>query len=86
MYDECVRTYADSFGIWHARVIFPEPGYEPAYLAAHNKRIRAKARRAIRREVAQRQGEMKFTVRIHVKATDLDSFTGSARSILYAER
>lgn len=82
---ETVNTYADSFGVWHARVTFPEPGYGPAHLEANNDRIRAKARRAIRREIAARQGEQRLTVRVHVVDIELGSMN-RMESITYAER
>lgn len=49
---ETVTTWADGFGRWHARVTVP--GADSAYLREHASRIRAKARRAIRREITVR--------------------------------
>jgi hypothetical protein len=51
---ETVTTWANGYGIWHARVNFPANGYTDEYLANHGRRIRAKARRAIRREIEAR--------------------------------
>lgn len=51
---ETVTTWADAYGRWHARIDFPFPGYGPAHMNAHADRIRAKARRAIRRELESR--------------------------------
>lgn len=82
---ESVHTWADSFGRWHARVTFPGIGYGPQYLNGEIARIRAKARRAIRREIAARQGEQRFTVRVKVAANDLDHMN-VMRSITFAER
>ncbi len=82
---ERVHTWADSFGVWHARVEFPGAGYGPTHLEGQITRIRAKARRAIRREVAARQGAQRFTVRVQVVGNDLDHLN-RMRSIEYAER
>lgn len=82
---ETVRTWADSFGVWHARITFSAGGYGPTALAREGDRIRAKVRRAIRSEIAARQGDQRFTVRVHVVASDLDS-VNVMHSITYAER
>jgi hypothetical protein len=52
---ERVSTWADAFGVWHATVAFPLPGYGPTQLAREWSRIRAKARRAIRSEILARE-------------------------------
>lgn len=71
--DETVVTWADGFGTWHARVEFPFPGYGPQYLAENITRIRAKARRAIRRElVARYQVSPAYRLSIHIEANNLD--------------
>lgn len=80
---ETVNTWADGFGRWHASIIFGEP-YGPAYLESQVDRIRAKARRAIRREIAARQGPGRFSVRVEVWHVDLDSLN-RAWSITYRE-
>lgn len=85
---ESVHTYADGFGIWHARVEFPSPGYGPGYLDAEWSRIRAKARRAIRREIlarAPRGGAPGWVCRVEVVANDLDSLN-RMHSVTFAER
>lgn len=82
---ERVTVWADGFGQWHAKVTFPDDGYGPAFLAANIGRIRAKARRAIRREIAARQGPGRFTVRVFVKANQLDHMN-VMHSITFAER
>lgn len=82
--DETVTTWADGFGTWHARVNFSGIGYGPAYLDQHIDRIRAKARRAIRREILARQAGPISPVRVHVTANDLDSMN-VMRSITYSE-
>ena len=53
-----ITTHADGFGNWHARVEFPEHGYGNAgehALERHWDTIRRSARRAIRREIVQRE-------------------------------
>lgn len=82
---ETVTTWADGLGVWHARIDFPLPGYGPAYLDRHIDRIRAKARRAIRREIEVRQGAHPAPVRISVAANCLDHMN-VMRSITYRER
>jgi hypothetical protein len=83
---ETVTTYANGFGIWHARVDFPSPGYGPGYLRAHGDRIRAKARRAIRREILarERDGITLRPVRVHVSHNDLNHMN-QMRSLTFAE-
>lgn len=81
---ETVATWADGHGAWHARVTFPGRGYGPAHLDQHIDRIRAKARRAIRREILAREAGPVAPIRVHVAAHDLDSMN-VMRSITYAE-
>lgn len=53
-----VATWADGFGVWHARVIFPQHGYGNTGehdLDRHWDSIRQLARRAIRREIVARE-------------------------------
>jgi hypothetical protein len=83
-YGESVSTWADGFGRWHARVTFPEPGYGPQYLDASIARIRAKARRAIIREVLARES-VDYRCRVEVVEHDQDSLN-RMHSITYAER
>ena len=83
--DEIVTTSADAFGNWHAKVIFPAPGYGPQYLDENADRIRAKARRAIRAEIAARQSSPVGPVRVEVKANSLDHLN-RMRSITYSEK
>ncbi len=84
---ETVTTYADGFGRWHARVQFPEPGYGPQYLDANIDRIRAKARRAIRREMLAREfvGH-DLVVRVEVVACDQDSLNRPLHHLRRAHR
>ncbi|RDI16392.1 hypothetical protein DFR72_12521 [Lentzea flaviverrucosa] len=49
---ETVATWADGFGRWHAPVRFDAAGYGSDVMAAHAVRVRARACRAVRREVA----------------------------------
>lgn len=87
---ETVHTWADAFGIWHARVTFPG-GYGPSHLGANIDRIRAKARRAIRREIVEREGKWHdpnlrgYRCAVHVVANDLDHMN-LMHSITFAER
>lgn len=81
---EAVTAWADGFGVWHARVSFPYPGYGNTYLDANIDRIRAKARRAIRREILARERGPIGPVRVHVVANNLDHMN-RMRSITYAE-
>lgn len=83
--DETVTTWADGFGRWHARVNFGGIGYGPAYLDQHIGRIRARARRAIRRELLARESDPIRPVRVEVVANDLDAMN-VMRSITYAEK
>lgn len=83
--DEIVVTGADAYGNWHAKVIFPAPGYGPQYLDENADRIRAKARRAIRREIGARQFTLdSWRCEIEVKANSLDHLN-RMRSITYGE-
>lgn len=85
MQDETVTTHTDGYGIWHARVSFPSPGYGPQFLAGNIDRIRAKARRAIRKEILARVNAPIGSVRVEVFTTNLDSFN-RMHSITYRER
>ena len=87
MSGETVTTWADGFGNWHAKVTFPAPGYGPAYLEEHGARIRAKAQRAIKREIEKRSGPANWTgyrVRVQVEANELNA-QNQMRSIVYGE-
>lgn len=68
---ETVKTYADGFGCWAAKVSFPG-GAGPQWMDANHSRIRAKARRAIRREILARENGPINPVRIEVIANNLD--------------
>lgn len=81
---EVVTTWADGFGNWHAKVQFEPPGYGNTHLAANIDRIRAKARRAIRREILARERGPIRPVRVHVSENDLDHMN-VMRSITFAE-
>lgn len=79
MTDERVKVWADGFGRWHAEVSFPSPGYGPHHLDQHWSRIRAKARRAIRREILARENGPIKPVRIKVADNYLNSFNQMTR-------
>ncbi|WNY15204.1 hypothetical protein SEA_MACGULLY_102 [Rhodococcus phage MacGully] len=82
---EQVTVWADGFGRWFARVDFPEPGYGPQYLDGAIDRIRAKARRAIKRAVLARgEADTGWTCRVVVAANNLDHMN-RMRSITYGE-
>lgn len=83
---EIVSTWADGFGRWHARVQFPEPGYGRVQVEREADRVRARARRAIRRELAARE---KLGPGWKCRVQIVDAITGPGlvmRSITYAER
>ena len=50
---ETVTTWADGFGVWHARVDFAGE-YDSDDIGLHRSRLRRKAQRAIRRELEER--------------------------------
>lgn len=85
MAPESVHTWADSFGVWHARVEFPSPGYGPDFLERNIDRIRAKARRAIRREIAGRERGPIGPVRVEVVRNDELDHMNLMHGITYAE-
>lgn len=71
---EKVVTYADGSGRWFARVEFDKAG--PAWIAQNIDRIRAKARRAIKREIAAREAlSASWRCRIEVTAQEMTSIT-----------
>jgi hypothetical protein len=80
---EKVTTWANGYGLWHARVTLSEP-YGPSALAAEIDRIRAKARRAIKSEIRQRQSVQNFRCAIQIVDKDLDHMNVT-RSITFAE-
>jgi hypothetical protein len=83
---ETVKVYANGFGRWHARVTFPAPGYGPSHLDGEIDRIRARARRAIRRAVTERgESGPGWVCRVEVAATDQDSLNVT-HSITYREK
>lgn len=56
-------VYADGFGRWYARVDLPEP-VGPDFMLRHQERLRAKARRAIRRQLSLRQEQPLPPIRV----------------------
>lgn len=83
---ETVTTWADGTGRWHARVQFPEPGYGRKKVEREADRVRARARRAIRRELAARE-KLSPGWRCRVQIVDAIVAPGLVtRSITYAER
>lgn len=86
---EMVTTWADGFGRWHARVDLPGIGYGD-YLNSQIDRIRAKARRAIRREIRLRGSDWGNAnmgpVRVEVVDSRQHPNTLTTMSITYAEK
>ena len=79
MEKERVSVWADGFGVWHATVAFPIPGYGPSRLAQEWDRIRAKARRAIRREILARERGPILPVRLAVVNANADHMNMTPR-------
>lgn len=82
---ETVHRWADGFGVWYARITFPDGGYGPDYLEANADRIRLKARRAIRQEILAREAGPIRPVRVEVVKNDVDHMN-VMHSITYKER
>lgn len=81
---ETVTTWTDGSGRWHARVNFPAPGYNGDTINTNAKRIRARARRTIRRELMERQNlrpGYRLQIELISDVVDADMF----KSITYAE-
>lgn len=51
---ERVDVWADEYGVWHARIVFPLPGYDSDTLTAHHRRLRRRAQKSIRRALDER--------------------------------
>lgn len=83
--DEKVATWANGFGVWHARITFPAPGYDATEMTEHAGRVRGKARRAIREEITSR-GETGpgWVCRIEEAETEVGA-DGVTKSITYRE-
>ena len=64
--EETVSAYADPSGRWHARIDIEWPGYGNVYLPTALPRLRRKARNAIRKGLAERQGQPLAPVRVEV--------------------
>lgn len=70
---ETVHSFADGFGVWHATVTFTEP-VGPAWLDANIDRVRAKARRHIRKNIKNRMWPHSIgRVYVEVSANRLNS-------------
>lgn len=81
---ETIKVYMDGFGAWRAKVTF-EGGVGPQWLDANHDRFRAKARRAIRREILTRENGPIHPVRIEVIANSLDHMN-LMHSITFVEK
>lgn len=82
---ETLSVWANGFGVWSCRVTFPGIGYGPLYLDANADRIRAKARRAIRREILARNTGQIAPVRVVVSASNLNHMN-IMRSVTFTEK
>lgn len=67
-----VKTFADGYGRWNAKVILPYQGYGPHSLDKHFSNIRRKAREAIRKEILSRENGPIAPVRVEVVNSNLD--------------
>lgn len=83
-YNEQVTTWADGFGIWHAKITFGHPGRETTSLTAHAQRLRRKAQRAIRNEVTSR-GENGPGWVCRIEIADVQAANQVTTSITYRE-
>lgn len=83
-YNEQVTTWADGFGIWHAKITFPQPGHETTSLTPHAQRLRHKARRAIRNEITSR-GENGPGWICRIEIADIEAANQVTTSITYRE-
>lgn len=84
---EKTHVWADGFGRWHARIVFPRPGYTADELARHSPRLAAKARRAIRRELSARDLRPEHGHRVRVLShQDHPASDGRIRLRTYRER
>lgn len=82
-----VKTWADGYGIWHARVSDPR-GWGNAgerNIARHIDSIRATARRAIRREILAREDGPIAPVRLVVENTSDPTGTGVIFAVTFKE-
>lgn len=84
--NERATTWADGFGVWHVRIDFPAPGYDPDELRGHIDRLRRKAGRAIRAELTVRS-ELGpgWKVRL-VPAGKAQTADGVTQSVTFRER
>ena len=83
-----VTTWADGFGIWHAKVS-DSIGWGNAGkrdIARHWSNIRARARRAIRAEILAREAGPIEPVRLEVENTSDPTGTGVIFSVTFKER
>ena len=83
MRDYTVTTWADGYGLWHARVSCTGLGWGNTSEAPHHSVHRERARRAIKRELEAR-GEG-CILSLHVVDNEIDHMN-LLRSITFAER
>ena len=88
-YGDTVTTYADGFGLWHAVISCRDGGYGNAgewNLDRHWSRLRAMARRAIRRELAVRsEASPDYALRLDVHGVR-EFGTGVVYRVEFVER
>lgn len=82
---EQLEAWVDTQGVAHARITFPDPGYNGETVVAELPRLRRRARAAIRRQVASRNGDQpasQYRIRITDDQMGLDRLM---RSITYSQ-
>lgn len=82
-----VTTWADGFGVWHAKVSDPR-GWGNAGerdISKHWASIRARARRAIRREILGREAGPIGPLHIEVETTSDPTGTGVIFAVTFRE-
>ena len=84
--DWTLTTWADGFGRWHCKVssVIGWGNAGPYDIGRHVKAMRERARRAIRAEIAARQGCQDFPVALKVAGNQLDSMN-VLHSLTFAE-
>ena len=76
-----LTTWADAFGVWHARIA-SDAGWGnvyPHHIESHMDAMRSRARRAIRKEISARQGHQVWTIQLV-----LDHIASYGDGIIYA--
>lgn len=79
-----VTTWADGFGLWHARVSFVEPRPAPSHTDGEAGRIHAWALRNVRYALALRGNGEPITVDVRLDDVETNA-DGLALSVTYVE-